>query len=192
MTASPGSTVSMTTGFFDVYIVNIVPPPPTGPSYAFLPFWNRFMVTRDATVPGPWDGTGPPGGFTFGETEDHLVFGDPGEQIRLCGMLLNEFDHIQVGTSQNDELLGTEGIDLLLGAQGNDILNSRSMGEVPPGRGDCLKGDEGNDELIGSDQDDILTGGRGADFFNCGPGNDTVTDFNPGEGDFAVPDCEVI
>jgi hypothetical protein len=36
----------------------------------------------------------------------------------------------------------------------------------------------------------MLTGGGGADSFSCGPGTDTITDFNEAEGDTRTPDCE--
>jgi len=55
--------------------------------WGVLPFWSRFTVSRMPIDPGQflpngWDGSGPPGGFVFGETEDWLVFGDPEEQPR--------------------------------------------------------------------------------------------------------------
>jgi hypothetical protein len=35
-----------------------------------------------------------------------------------------------------------------------------------------------------------LTGGTGADVFSCGKGEDTITDYNPDEGDVKAADCE--
>jgi hypothetical protein len=56
-------------------------------------------------------------------------------------------------------------------------------------------GGEGNDTLSSSGNcNDEFTGGLGADKFTCGEGNDTITDFNPKEGD-AITDkqsCEKI
>ena len=46
-----------------------------------------------------------------------------------------------------------------------------------------LDGGADNDALTGSQGDDQFIGGTGADHFSGGPGTDTVTDFNPGEGD---------
>jgi hypothetical protein len=37
-----------------------------------------------------------------------------------------------------------------------------------------------------------LQGGPGAETFNCGAGQDTVNDFNAGEGDVVLPNCEVV
>jgi Ca2+-binding RTX toxin-like protein len=45
-------------------------------------------------------------------------------------------------------------------------------------------------DVIGGDGDDLLTGGKGANRFVCGGGNDTITDFNPAEGDTKTADCE--
>jgi hypothetical protein len=52
--------------------------------WGILAFWTRFTVTRAQINPAlftplGWDGSGPPGGFVYGETEDWLVFGDPGD-----------------------------------------------------------------------------------------------------------------
>ena len=45
-------------------------------------------------------------------------------------------------------------------------------------------------DVIGGDGNDVLTGGKGANRFVCGGGNDTITDFNPAEGDTKTADCE--
>jgi hypothetical protein len=36
----------------------------------------------------------------------------------------------------------------------------------------------------------VLTGREGADYFDCGPGIDSITDFNTAEGDTKTADCE--
>ena len=41
----------------------------------------------------------------------------------------------------------------------------------------------------GGNGNDILTGGAGRDQFNCGPGTDTITDFQPGV-DTKTANCE--
>jgi hypothetical protein len=45
-------------------------------------------------------------------------------------------------------------------------------------------------DVIGGDSDDLLTGGKGANKFVCGGGEDTITDYNEGEGDTKTADCE--
>ena len=45
-------------------------------------------------------------------------------------------------------------------------------------------------DVIGGEGNDILTGDKGANRFVCGEGNDTITDFNPAEGDTKTADCE--
>ena len=37
-----------------------------------------------------------------------------------------------------------------------------------------------------------LVGGVGRDYFDCGPGKDTIRDFNPSEGDTKTTDCEIV
>lgn len=67
------------------------------------------------------------------------------------------------GTGKNDSLHGTANADLISGGKGNDFL----------------WGHGGND---------VLTGGSGADVFvmSTGGGEDTITDFNPADGDVIV------
>jgi hypothetical protein len=45
-------------------------------------------------------------------------------------------------------------------------------------------------DVIGGDEDNLLTGGEGAQRFVCGGGEDTITDYNPAEGDTKTADCE--
>ena len=53
-----------------------------------------------------------------------------------------------------------------------------------------LVGGDGENDLFGDKGDDTLTGGSDADSFSCGPGTDTITDFNEAEGDTKTADCE--
>ena len=54
-----------------------------------------------------------------------------------------------------------------------------------------LVGGDGENDLFGDKGDDTLTGREGeADSFDCGPGTDTITDFNEAEGDTKTADCE--
>jgi Ca2+-binding RTX toxin-like protein len=83
---------------------------------------------------------------------------------------------VAYGDSGNDELRGGEQHVELHGGGGDDKL----VGGF----------DSGNDELFGDKGDDTLTGRDGADSFDCGPGTDTITDFDAAEGDTKTSDCE--
>ena len=83
---------------------------------------------------------------------------------------------VAYGDAGNDELRGGEQHVELHGGDGHDIL----VGSEDD-RDERHFGDEGNDRL---------TGRAGADFFSCGPGIDTITDFNAAEGDMKTADCE--
>jgi hypothetical protein len=53
-------------------------------TWGIVPFWTRFHVSEKEVsetdfAPDAWDGSGIPGGYEVGETEDWLVIGDPGE-----------------------------------------------------------------------------------------------------------------
>ncbi|MCP1721331.1 retention module-containing protein [Pseudomonas citronellolis] len=92
------------------------------------------------------------------------------------------------GNSTTDTLNGGDGHDILYGGAGNSILNGGDGNDTLYGGlgNDTLDGGKGNDLLIGGKGNDTLTGGDGADTFiwRAGDtGNDTITDFKPGDGD---------
>jgi Ca2+-binding RTX toxin-like protein len=64
----------------------------------------------------------------------------------------------------------------MYGASGNDEL-----------RGGC-----GDNDLFGGKGDDTLIGGDcgESNHFVCGPGIDTITNFDAGQGDTKTGDCE--
>jgi Ca2+-binding RTX toxin-like protein len=79
------------------------------------------------------------------------------------------------GDSGNDELIGSgDNRADLHGGSGNDRLEARSGGE----------------RLFGERGDDTLIGAQGETFFSCGPGRDTIINFNAAEGDTKTADCE--
>jgi Ca2+-binding RTX toxin-like protein len=89
------------------------------------------------------------------------------------------------GDRGNDEIRGSNQSDHLGGGPGSDVLYGYNGG-------DYLQGDIGIDSLYGGKGDDVLSGSDGADYFDCGEGRDSIDDFEPMEGDFAVANCEVL
>jgi Ca2+-binding RTX toxin-like protein len=90
---------------------------------------------------------------------------------------------ISSGGSSNGKLCGGSGDDVLRGDSGDDTIYGGAGNDI-------IYGEDGNDKLYGGPGDDILKGGLGADHFDCGPGKDTITDFNHSEGDTKTDDCE--
>ena len=115
-----------------------------------------------------------------------------------------------------DMFEGTEGPDDIVGTLGDDTIDSkggddRNFGDtfsgdgsgsdaIVSGEGDdtnerdaSILGDSsGNDIIVSGEDDDTNSGSEGSNIFVCGEGEDTVEDFDPGEGDIATPDCENI
>jgi Ca2+-binding RTX toxin-like protein len=102
------------------------------------------------------------------------------------------------GLKGDDQIYGLDGSDTIIGGQGNDIVDGGPGNDKIYGNtgNDFLAGNTGSDMLAGGVGDDILRG-RNAftseaepDSFNCGPGQDTIDDYNAGEGDQKTSDCE--
>jgi Ca2+-binding RTX toxin-like protein len=91
------------------------------------------------------------------------------------------------GAGGDDTLTGGTGNDTLWGGTENDSLNGGDGADQLGGEAgdDTIVGGGGNDLLFSSEGADRLTGGAGADRFefSTSAGNDTITDFNPAEGD---------
>ena len=99
------------------------------------------------------------------------------------------------GSEAGDDISGGDGDDAIYGNEGRDWLRGGSENDhIESGEGnDMLYGDRGNDTLNGGPGNDTLTGGSNKDIFICGPGPDTVTDFNVTQQDSAPEnDCENI
>ena len=123
----------------------------------------------------------------------------------------NNHDNLIIGTQGPDEIFGKGGDDIIYASGSNDkVFAGPGDDQVNAGtEDDYVEGNIGNDVLIGDDGDDIIVGGdgndqifggigddtlegdAGANSFNCGPGVDTITDFNPSQGDVMSPDCEI-
>jgi len=109
-----------------------------------------------------------------------------------------EHDDIIYGLKGDDQIYGFDGNDKIIGGPGNDISDGGPGNDTVYGNtgNDFVAGNTGSDILVGGAGDDILRG-RNAfiseaepDSFSCGPGEDTIDDFNPGEGDQKTSDCE--
>lgn len=106
----------------------------------------------------------------------------------------SRYADVLYGAGGNDTILGGQGHDFLTGDGGNDLLvGGTGDDDLFGGRGnDRLRGDAGADLMVGGAGRDLMEGGAGADLFRFGafdfsgtaPGRaDTITDFNPAEGD---------
>jgi hypothetical protein len=89
------------------------------------------------------------------------------------GVIVGGLDN---GRPYRGRLIGTSGVDVMVGTTGHDRIVARKGN-------DLLCGGEKNDLLEAGPGYDTMTGDAGADRFDGGSGKDTVTDFNPGEGD---------
>ena len=129
---------------------------------------------------------------------DDLVKANPGEDtVRggrgddTCGGGQGS-DHLR-GNQGQDLLRGKRDDDQLRGGQGGDTLRGGSGDDDLSGNNgnDHLNGKRDNDKLNGGDGDDSLIGGTGADRFVLSTGNDTITDFDPEQGDQLVIDPDL-
>lgn len=74
------------------------------------------------------------------------------------------------------------------GGADDDELVATGGGEIQ------FFGGKGDDTFISEDEfvSSTFTGGAGADDFQCGPGHESVTDYDPDEGDTVSDDCEEV
>ncbi|MEG3857172.1 Ig-like domain-containing protein [Microcoleus sp. Z1_C4] len=92
---------------------------------------------------------------------------------------------LQIGTAQNDELLGSDtanifegksGDDNIYGGADNDIINGNQGNDFIAGGKDedTLYGDEGSDIVLGESGNDLIFGGKGNDFLHGREGIDII------------------
>lgn len=144
---------------------------------------------------------GPNGDSAAGSWGDDYLRGFEGDDLMSGG---DGFDILQ-GNQGRDTLAGDEGHDwvvggqnddMLMGGEGNDIVHGNLGYDIVDGGAgnDTLYGGQADDSLKGWSGDDWLSGDRGADTLMGGSGADsfyvfaesgqeTIIDFNPGEGD---------
>jgi Ca2+-binding RTX toxin-like protein len=125
-----------------------------------------------------------------GTTGNDIISGGNGNDVINAG----DGNDIVAGGNGNDVINGGRGNDVLDGGTGNDTLDGGSGNNtVSGGNGDdvlragngnnVLDGGNGNDRLTVGTGNNTLSGGNGSDVFVFGPsfGQDTVTDFGPGD-----------
>lgn len=120
------------------------------------------------------------GDILYGWDQRDEIYGLGGDDY-LGG---NAGDDVIYGGGEKDDIAGGDGNDRLRGEQGRDKLRGGSGN-------DFLEGGTENDILLGGKGKDLLIGGVGADSFNFSytairdgeKSLDTITDFNPSEGD---------
>ncbi|QNI95999.1 VCBS domain-containing protein [Synechococcus sp. RS9902] len=120
----------------------------------------------------------------FGGKGDDRLQGGKGKD-RLNGGANRD---LLIGGRGHDALRGADGSDTLIGDSGKERLFGGAHNDILRGeRGkDRLRGGEGNDRLNGGPGRDILSGEKGADRFEISAGKDSITDYNPTEGDKLV------
>jgi hypothetical protein len=136
---------------------------------------NIFVATPDMRV-------------LIGNDEENLMIGSIlGDSIDGQG----DDDIIYSGEGE-DEVHGGSGNDLVVGGLDEDFIKGKRGDDVLNGGidSDIIVGNEGNDLLIGDVGDDTLEGDEGANTFNCGPGVDIITDWDPAQ-DTKSRDCEI-
>lgn len=123
------------------------------------------------------------------------------------------------GTVQEDFMVGTENDDVMTGRHGDDNMYGNSGDDTMYGKqgDDIVVGDQGNDSIFGGSGNDFLVGQLGEDWLNggpgddllrggaagiaggpdtspnhydCGPGFDSIEDYDPVRGDTKTNDCE--
>jgi serralysin len=148
---------------------------------------NDFISTCCDAHYDVWGGSGNDRIDGSSECSINRAFGESGnDRIRAIAFAS--------GGSGNDVIEFADCGGVAYGDGGNDELrggDSTNFLELHGGSGDdILAATDGEDDLFGDDGDDTLTGGINADSFSCGPGTDTITDFNAAEGDTKTADCE--
>ena len=131
----------------------------------------------------------------FGNAGNDMFFGNGGADTISAGrdndtIEGGEGDDVLFGNLGNDIIRGGDGNDLAFGGQNEDRLfgdtgNDTLLGDLGS---DTLEGGDGSDRLIGGSGLDVLIGGGGADEFTIerNSSNNTISDYNPDEGDTLI------
>ena len=157
---------------------------------------EKPILTPDGwTISGLYQGTEQADLFRLGAYEP--------EDNRPTAVFANGGNDKVWGSERTNRIFGGDGMDVLEGRGGNDLIYGGTDADTLFGQqddddlygdqgNDFLGGGEGNDKLFGGADndflsgglgDDVLTGGTGNDKFLVSEGRDSITDFNPYEGD---------
>jgi phospholipase/lecithinase/hemolysin len=82
----------------------------------------------------------------------------------------------QLGTSENDTIIGFDDSNNILGLAGNDEIEGQDGQDILLGStgDDILKGNRANDSLLGGFGNDFLVGGKGNDLLNGGANHNNL------------------
>lgn len=119
---------------------------------------------------------------SFVEQISYIVSDNDGDTVTDSLSIAVDKTNIVVGTTGNDQLIGSQHPNLLIGQEGNDLLR----GDVAK---DTLLAGDGDDTIIGGGSSDTLSGGLGADTFVWSLADtqtsstevDTIMDFGSGD-----------
>ena len=122
------------------------------------------------------------------------MYGGTGNDEVTAAAYPNTHAYAIMTGDNGDDKLTTYIHSAMYGGAGKDTLDATPANdpviEVGDSGDDIIKGSQYADLIYGNADNDSLTGGNGADYFNCGPGTDSITDFDPTEGDVRTADCE--
>ena len=150
-------------------------------SLAFATFRGEAgsdVIQGNATTLEEVDYRDSPAGITVTMTNDPALPGFGTVRDGWGGVdIIRVIENVR-GSDHADVINMDDRANVVWGYGGDDAISGA-------GGADELLGGAGNDVLSGGADDDTLTGGAGADTFvwRSGDGTDTVTDFNPAEGD---------
>ena len=82
----------------------------------------------------------------------------------------------QLGTADDDTIIGFDDSNNIRGLAGNDEIEGRDDADIILGGvgDDTIRGDAGNDYLLGGSENDVLVGGEGDDILNGGANHNSL------------------
>ncbi|WP_371223642.1 calcium-binding protein [Roseovarius sp. 2305UL8-3] len=107
---------------------------------------------------------------TGGDLDPTLFYPKPSFEVQMRPepVIVATGGNAQMGSPQNDNLIGGSSTDEIVGQGGNDLIEGN-------GNNDVLIGAGGFDTILGGVGDDTISGGNNADFLEGGTGHDVIT-----------------